>query len=573
MLYCNIIHRTCEEALSSELIFQQDTAHEFGFKTTLMATYSSFWQDDVIQYYKDQNKKYKDEIGYFCQPLEGEKYKELTGTDDPFWLLNSDIKKKYINSAMNLFKETYGYYPKSIAAYYFDAETLLYIKNNFPSVKIAIVNCFDEGVHMYTGCLNSWYLFTEGGPWSAYYPSKINSMCPAESAEDSIGIIGVPHLNRDMLLSYTSRDDYYSSHTVNMQRGKVNKGTDCRYIYDFLDEWIKQAEYNNGHAYYNLYAGPSWLSRGYEGESDEVCRNLYRQAIAYYRKKSDEGSLTVLTMGEYADWHAENVAVNNNDVILWKDLLCKSKRQMFWAVNSSYRAAIDPNVCGAVVDLRPYAGKISCEIGADSENLWDSSYPFALSSEHRNSFYTCEIEVKGIKTNLLEYRTTAEIETNANKKILRLMPKKIEVGDTELVIQTIYTVDDSNVIQIERKLISSSAPNEPVAFTEIFKGCYGTTQYPMNLKGTMLSLKDKDKNTIHKIIYEHKQRKYKSENAHYAACTVPMLKTEFVLHCKNNFDYMEIEEGRMFEPYYTLKGTKIINTGESADICLTINKI
>ena len=79
-------------------------------------------------------------------------------------------------------------------------ESINKVKEKYPSVKIAIISCFEEGIKMFAGCDYSWYLFSEGGPWSAYYPSKANSLCPAKNKDEAIDIIGVPHLNRDMLM-------------------------------------------------------------------------------------------------------------------------------------------------------------------------------------------------------------------------------------------------------------------------------------------------------------------------------------------------------------------------------------
>ncbi len=568
MLYCNIIHRTEGNAIRDSLRFQQDTAHKLGFQTTLLATYRVFFRPEMIEYCKSQRDIYGDELGYFCHPLEGAEYKSLTGTDDPVWLQPYENKKKYFDSVMSLFKKTFGNYPKSIAAYYLDAKTLSYIKETYPCVKIAIVNCFDEGVHMYTGCLNSWYLFCEGGPWTAYYPSKGNSMCPAHDVNDAIGIIGVPHLNRDMLMAYTSRDDYFSSHTANMQRGKCNDRDQCDYLYDFFDEWILQAQIN-GHGYYNIYAGASWLERGYENETPEDCHSLYEQALSYYRKKQDEGLVQVLTMGEYAEWHGENVAVNSNDVVLWKDLLCKSKRQLFWAVNPHYRLAVDPNIGGAIVDLRPYSGRVPRETGPDCVNSWDGSYPFLISMEHRTSFHTCEIQVNSAKTTLMEYRTTGTVEKqNGRSYNLNLRPVTFELGGVTLTIQTIYSVDDANTIHIRRKLLDISDPNAAVTFTETVKASWGTTQYPENLRGTELKLLGEQETILKEISFAYRQRTEVAEGAKAAVCDLPTLGTRMEL--SGEFEQMQIEEGRMFDPFYTLKGTVICKVGEEINVWLKI---
>ena len=305
-MYCNIVHRVANAAGLEALKFQQDCAHSLGIKTTLLIPLAAMESAEVIDYYKSQAAQYGDEIGIHFHHIAGKFYRERFNNDEKevaIYLKPFEMRKQIITLIFEKFYELFGFYPVSIGGYYFDAQTLEFIKAKYPTVKIAIMSCFEEGINMFAGCSYGWYLFSEGGPWTAYYPSKKNSLCPAESAEEAVDIIGVPHLSRDMLMSSVGRDDWFSSNTANMQRVRLNKGKKCKYIYDFFDEWLKQDQYNES-VYYNNFVGAGWLieGRNFEETSDDS-RNLYRQCLEYCKKKSDEGKVKVLTMSEYAEVH------------------------------------------------------------------------------------------------------------------------------------------------------------------------------------------------------------------------------------------------------------------------------
>src|SRR6185369_3297486 len=89
---------------------------------------------------------------------------------------------------------------------------------------------------------------------------------------------------------------------------------------------------------------------------------------------------------EFARWFRKNRGIDKPEVSLWKDVLCGSKKQVFWYVDSSFRATVDPNQNGAIVDLRPYVARLDRTVGTDSKNLYDGSYPFVLHAQYRGGW-------------------------------------------------------------------------------------------------------------------------------------------------------------------------------------------
>ena len=573
-MYCNIVHRAGSVSGLDSLKFQQNLAHSLGIKTTLLITLAGMESDEVVEYYKSQAAEFGDEVGIHFHSISGKFYREKFNNDEAevaIYLKPFELRKQIIDLIFGKFYELFGYYPVSIGGYYFDSQTLAYIKEKYPTVRIAIMSCFEEGVKMFDGCSHGWYLFSEGGPWTAYYPSKKNSLCPAESKEDALDIIGVPHLSRDMLMSYVGRDDWFSSHTANMQRGRLNKGKKCQYIFDFFDEWLNQESFNES-VYFNNFVGSGWLNEGRNfEETSEDSKDLYRQCLEYCKKKADEGKAQMLTMSEYADIHEKIFKIGRGDAVLWKDLACGSKRSIFWYVDSFWRAAIDINMGGTIVDLRPYAGRIEQDLGPNSKQLWNGSYPFALSYPQRNATHGSRI---GCETGAVGFSNRMEVETVKKEEdttTLYLKPMDLSLGKNKVCVQCSYVFKNNGEIYLRKKLLSADRTDIEYKIAETFNGTFGRTQYPEDLAGVQLYITDFDGNK-ETIDYEYLNRRKTINGVKRAGAYIPMLNCSIELISDNFNSVGTISEGAMFNPYYSFKVTDSIKVGEESNICLAIRK-
>ena len=95
--YVNIIHRPelspeyAEKALMKKtdvqsesldiFLFQQETAHKNGLKTTIQITYASLFSDRIVEIAKEHHAKYGDEIGLSLLGLPCKEFKEKYKTD------------------------------------------------------------------------------------------------------------------------------------------------------------------------------------------------------------------------------------------------------------------------------------------------------------------------------------------------------------------------------------------------------------------------------------------------------------------------------------------------------------
>ncbi|NIA15345.1 MAG: hypothetical protein GWP08_14845 [Nitrospiraceae bacterium] len=273
-----VLHRPKPGDLYPLFRLQQDMVHQLGLKATILAIWPIMNEERIVDDMLGFRRKHGDEIGLFFGDLACPEFTETTGhVQNAFWLYSAEDKRRIAGTLLERFERCFGGPPRSVAGFCLDASSLRIIKEMCPAVETACACCFEEGVPTFHGTNNSWYLFNEGGPWGPWYPSKSHTLRPALSEEDSAGVVAVPHLARDMALSYESRNDFFSSHPPNVLRGKGNDGDECPYSLNLIDEYRRQERYNNGFSYMNLFVSPNWLGHSVNfEETPEVAQKLYR---------------------------------------------------------------------------------------------------------------------------------------------------------------------------------------------------------------------------------------------------------------------------------------------------------
>ena len=90
-----------------------------------------------------------------------------------------EVRRRLIDECMLRFKETYGFYPKSVGSWHIDAFSMRYLAERYQVSACCI--CRDQvGTDGYT---------LQGGYYNqAYYPSRFNMFCPAQTRETQIDL-------------------------------------------------------------------------------------------------------------------------------------------------------------------------------------------------------------------------------------------------------------------------------------------------------------------------------------------------------------------------------------------------
>ncbi len=583
-LHINVLHRMNTNDVKSDIFkalqYQQDAAHNAGIKTTLLLGAVSLYCDECVEYALSQEREFGDELGLNLHGIGENGLGEKFGIkDEMVYLMPHERKIKLLSFVMELFKEKIGYYPKSVTSYVLDARTLNWLHENYPSVKSAVTSCFEEGVKMFYGNQNQWYLFSDGGPWGAYYPSKVNSLAEAKDKDDYCGIVGLPHLNRDMLMAITSRDDLFSSHAHNVMRAKAYDldGLEMPYMNRFVDEWVKQLRFND-YIYYNVFVGANWLTNdNMLDEPAEFSKRLYTESMDYLGEKIKEGVAVASTMSEFALWMEENVPIGTPEVNKWHDIICGSDREVYWYVDPYFRLTLDANIAGAICDLRPHAGRLERNLGNDTPCLQNMNYPFLISAEYRGgvhdgSIHTYKVSVNGKETDLSLKRTkvTPGVDTNGNKTAY-FAPVRYTLNGVEVTMDSIYTFLGNGEIEIERRVLDVSDDSADIVVTEHHCGCWGTNTYPEDMRNITMTLTDAF-GEAQSLDFQYLGRELSCSDPKKLLVTIPELNVDVSMRPLSDNVTGKLTEGWMFRPFYYMNIEKKMKKGEVLKVCLKIHQ-
>lgn len=582
MLYLNLLHRPAETPAQREsFALQQNMAHKLGLKVTLLVDYQSMCDAETVADLQHYARDFGDELGIWFMnlPPADSDAKGVDGRREPFlWLYADEEKRRIIEQVLARFHSTFGFAPASVGSYHLDAESLRILKELAPSIQVAVAGCFEEGVRVYHGCNNSWYLFSEGMPWSPWYPSKTHSLRPAQDEFDALGIVAVPHLSRDLALSYEGRNDFFATHPANVQRAMTNDGMDNPYMYNLVDQHRLQADFNDGFAYIHIFVGPAWIAGDFTvQDSLEVSRQLYREFLEYFVALREQGQATDMQMSEFAAWYRQNVPIGKPQVALAKEMLYGTGKHYFWYLDSFTRILVDATQGGSIGDLRPYIAQIESHAGASTKALWYGSYPYLIQSQHRtgNSYHYAD----GSRTTLLVTRNgetldlanvrvkAAEVTRSENETALRLTPAHLTFSDgTKVSIETTYRFLGGGKILVERRLLEGGE----VRVQEYVKACWGVTEYPEDLREVVLTVSGQRSGEMR---YQYRSRELRSEAATAVAARIPNIQTKISLESDEPRESGAALEGYLFSPYFTLTLDGALRAGKVLRTWLNIEKL
>lgn len=567
----NLFHRPVSS--SDTYNFQRNCAHTLNLKTTILIPSDCLNNPAITDTAMKDHLEFGDEIGIWLTPLKNQPQTQI-------WLLSEQDKKAAVKYSVDKYTTLFGHPPKCVGNYLMDSQLIKIVKEYCPEVIAVVAGCFEEGVKVFHGCNNSWYLFSEGMSWNPWYPSKTHSLRPAGNYDDWSGVVAVPHLSRDLVLGYESRNDFFASHPANVQRGLANNGMIHEYDFNLIDQYRMQEDYND-FSYYQIHVGMQWLHQNPNLiDADEITHALYRETLEYIAKLRDSGEITDMYLSEFADYYQKNIPFTHSDIGVGKDILYGSGKQYFWLCNTDYRVLIDTFQGGSIGDLRPYVGKYEAFTGTDSPNLIYNSYPYLIQSQYRSgaknhyedgSRTTLLVKHHDETLDLCYYPTKIKEVTSTNYgNLLTLNPVTLIFKDgLSIELQTCYLFSKNGEIRITRKILNISDPTAILEFEEYVKGCYGHTEYPENMKGIELYI-----GTQKMLNYNYNDCKLTSASATDVSVFVPQINTCCTLSAISQPSEVSIKDGHLFSPFYTLTlRYHITNQIKEIQSCLTLKEM
>jgi hypothetical protein len=574
----NLLHRPEKPQHDPLFHWQQKIAHDLGLKVTIFVDFDNLKRPEIVESIKGYWRDFGDEVGFwFSHPGGVLESPDNSGLEPFLWLYSTPEKEAIIRKCLETFRATFGFYPTSVGSYHMDAVSLQLLKEISPETQVTIAGCFEEGVRVFHGCNHSWYLFNEGGPWWPWYPSKGHSLRPASSAADAVDIVAVPHLIRDLVLSYEGRNDFFASHPQNIQRAMANNGPEHPYDFNLLLQHQLQEDFNNGYSWVHVFVGPNWLSGNHNIEdSDEVTQGIYRDYLEHFAAMKSRGELQDMHMTEFGGWFKQHRPLEEPTVALAKDVLYGSGKHYFWYVDGQMRVTVDAQQGGSIGDLRPYVAGYSAHTGTDSKRLAIGSYPYLVHSQHRTghpnhsrdgSRTTAIVEYGGSSVDLCGIKTkVAVVERGVYGTLVKFIPSRLEFPNASAELQSAYFFHKNGRIELRRTL-TSDAPGS-FKLTEYVKGCYGFTEYPEDMKGIGLEARG---DTVERLEYNYKGRKSTVSNGRSVTARVPQIGAGLSLEAHTRPAKLGyVEEGYIFNPFYTLALTYEVQREEELVSVLSV---
>lgn len=116
-----------------------------------------------------------------------------------------DERRRIVDVLMEEFKDVFGFYPRSLGSWAYDAYTLSYASEKY-------------GVDAFCNCKEQWgtdgYTFWGGYYNQGYYPSKSNMLCPAQSDDMQINTPVFRMLGSDPIYQYDFGLDLHAGATA-----------------------------------------------------------------------------------------------------------------------------------------------------------------------------------------------------------------------------------------------------------------------------------------------------------------------------------------------------------------------
>lgn len=181
-------------------------------------------------------------------------------------------RHKLIDSAFKKFKETLGFYPQSVGAWWIDAGSLTYMKQNY-----GVVANLDVADQYTTDNYQVWGQYFS----TPFYPAKRNALVPASGVDQKIGVVTIQWATRDPYNSFGNGvlDSTYSVQANDYANPKYHNLT-TDYFKNLLHIYLDNPYSQLGQVTVGMENDFSWEDFGREYTNQlEVVANLQKTGV------------------------------------------------------------------------------------------------------------------------------------------------------------------------------------------------------------------------------------------------------------------------------------------------------
>lgn len=246
-------------------------------------------------------------------------------------------REKLIDTSFYRFKDIWGYFPKSVGAWWVDSYSLEYMYKKYGISGSLIV------ADQYT--TDNYQIWGQyfGTP---YYPNKINALVPAQNSDSKLPVVITQWAQRDPVNGYGgSVSD--STYSVQANDYIVYHKLDTGYFSKLLDIYLDTKLNTFGQVTVGLENTYSW--RDFADE--------YSRQADVISSRVRTGTAKIATMTDFASWYKKRFeGVSPRHIIVANDPL-GSEQKAIWYMNPYFRAGWSYNKKGSVFqDIRQYGG-------------------------------------------------------------------------------------------------------------------------------------------------------------------------------------------------------------------------
>lgn len=321
---------------------QMDILNKHQALGTWLIRFDAFKNSNIINTLKNNPKH---EIGLFLEVLPsltskaGVAYHKSNSWHDPesVFLIgySVDDRHKIIDSLFTDFKNIFGFYPRSVGAWWIDAASLNYMNQKY-GVVAALITADQYSTDNY----RIW-----GQYWtSPYYPFSGNTLLPARSVSDKIPVVVTQWAPRDPFNGYGKavEESTYSvqpNDYIDFWNLDINYFSKLVYIYTKTDNQVAQLTIGLENSYnWNKY------------------KDEYEKQIKDVISRRNKSEIMVSTMSEFAQKYQNLFSQVSPTMTFFANNPLDSKYKVFWFMNPHYRAALFFDKKGIRLrDLREYS--------------------------------------------------------------------------------------------------------------------------------------------------------------------------------------------------------------------------
>lgn len=255
-------------------------------------------------------------------------------------------RKKLIDIYFSTFKNVFGYYPKSVGAWWVDSYSLDYMQKTY-------------GITGVLGMSDQYNLdgYSLWGTWWSvpYYPSKFNAAIPAQTEKNKLPVVTQRWAPREPLNGYHAKTDlkyeYKSEVTPSLfsLQDYATIGLPDSYFSELLKMYAIKQPYNQfGHAVIGL-----------EGDlKPQDYSTYYANRLNITQSFQASGIIQIVTMKDFSAWYIKTFPnLSPTHIIDSSNLLEADEKRAVWIQSPYFRAGIvsDPETNESkIVDLRSY---------------------------------------------------------------------------------------------------------------------------------------------------------------------------------------------------------------------------